>query len=156
MTGVGAITNVYDSPTLSAIAKATTTADVDATDAPLCLSCHDGASLDDALVNPPNGLGATPAIAVGTNITNTNAIIDQDMRDDHPIGFSYAAAVSQDSELDTKNNAETDLGTGAVSYGGGDDVWCSSCHDVHGVTGVDTFLRINNTGSQLCLACHIK
>ncbi|PLX72022.1 MAG: cytochrome C, partial [Desulfuromonas sp.] len=84
-----------------------------------------------------------------------------DLSDDHPIGFDYttvaAADGGTDAEIDSKANVEGTAGmTGALSYGGGDDMWCSSCHDVHGISGVSTFLRIANTNSDLCLTCHIK
>ncbi len=34
-------------------------------------------------------------------------------------------------------------------------VECASCHDPH-QANTDTFLRIDNTGSAVCLACHVK
>jgi len=34
-------------------------------------------------------------------------------------------------------------------------VECASCHDPH-VSDTLTFLRMDNTGSALCLACHVK
>jgi predicted CXXCH cytochrome family protein len=37
----------------------------------------------------------------------------------------------------------------------GPSVECASCHDPHSST-TNTFLRINNTGSAVCLACHNK
>lgn len=40
--------------------------------------------------------------------------------------------------------------TGAQAF-----VECASCHDPHSSTN-DTFLRISNTGSAVCLACHTK
>lgn len=33
-------------------------------------------------------------------------------------------------------------------------VECASCHDPH--TANATFLRIPNSGSAVCLACHVK
>jgi len=154
-TTVTGLSAVYNSPTLDA---APTVASVEATDAPLCLSCHDGASIGDALQNPPNTLTAVMNI---TATVGTAADLGLDLSDDHPIGFDYttvaAADGGTDAEIDSKANVEGTAGmTGALSYGGGDDMWCSSCHDVHGITGVSTFLRIANTNSDLCLTCHIK
>jgi hypothetical protein len=47
--------------------------------------------------------------------------------------------------------------------GEGYEVECASCHDPHGVPSAGpgstfnpTFLRINNTGSAVCLTCHSK
>jgi predicted CXXCH cytochrome family protein len=41
-----------------------------------------------------------------------------------------------------------------TTAGAGPSVECASCHDVHSET--TTFLRIANTGSDLCLTCHTK
>jgi len=129
----------------------TTLAEVNATDAPLCLSCHDGASLTATLTNPPN-VGTTTIV---NNLTG-NANIGTDLSNDHPIGFNYVTVQTSDLEIQLKANAEGITGmTGALSYGAGNDMWCSSCHDVHDNTN-GTFLRVNNAGSNLCLACHIK
>ena len=54
----------------------------------------------------------------------------------------------------------TDMTLYTRSFGGtnGPSVECGSCHDPH-VPAVGTqvaFLRVSNTGSELCLACHVK
>lgn len=143
--------NVYENATLDATVTA---ALVDGSDAALCLSCHDGSSMTVALNNPPNAGAAVTGLA---NIAvGSPALIGTDLSNDHPVGFSFATA-SVDTGIDTKTNIESVVGmTGALSFGGGDEMWCSSCHDVHGVTGVGQFLRIANTGSALCLTCHLK
>ena len=41
----------------------------------------------------------------------------------------------------------------------GPSVECATCHDVHkdgAATGTTMFLRISNTASNVCLACHVK
>lgn len=146
---VAAVT-VYVDPagTMDAIP---TLAAVNASDAILCLSCHDGAGLTAALTNPPNSGGAVPIVQVGAA-----ANLDTDLSNDHPIGFTFASAIATDTELHLKTDIETTVGMeGALSYGAGDSMWCSSCHDVHG-TAAPSFLRISNVGSDLCLTCHIK
>jgi predicted CXXCH cytochrome family protein len=118
---------------------------VNASDAPLCLSCHDGSSLTDALNNPPNAGGGNP----GINITS-DANLGKDLSDDHPIGFNYdATLVAADGELVA---APVD-----VKFFGddGNEMWCSSCHDVHSNSKVP-FLNVSIQGSQLCKACHVK
>lgn len=128
------------------------------TDAVLCLSCHDGTSLTGNLTNPPNALaGAQPTLAAGA-VVDGNAIVGPDLSNDHPIGFSYdATLVSADGGLRASADVMGTPGmAGALSFGSGDKMWCSSCHDVHGVTGVSTFLRVSNAQSALCTACHIK
>jgi len=151
--------SVYQNASLTAAAAAVTVADVDATDAALCLSCHDGASMNAVLINEPNA--ATMNYAALGNIPGTSNALLLDgangLSNDHPIGFDYVAAAGADLELDSKGNVEGKPGmAGALTYGGGNDMWCSSCHDVHGVAGVATFLRVSNAGSNLCLSCHIK
>jgi len=144
--------NVYENATLDATVTA---ALVDGSDAALCLSCHDGSSMTVALNNPPNAGAAVTGLA---NIAvGSPALIGTDLSNDHPVGFSFATAIATDTEIETKATIEGVAGmTGALSFGGGDEMWCSSCHDVHGVTGVGQFLRIANTGSALCLTCHLK
>lgn len=122
-------------------------------DAPLCLSCHDGASIGVALVNPPNS--GTPLTYVGYTMDG-NANIGVNMTDDHPIGMNYVA-------VQTATGAGSDAG-GFVAAASGvvnglnlynNQVWCSSCHDVHD-DQFYPFLATSNTGSGLCLDCHIK
>ena len=143
-------TDFYNSATLDVD---TSLSGTNASDAPLCLSCHDGSSQADALTNPPNDTGAVTV----TGSLGADANLDKDLSNDHPVGFEFtAAAVSSDGELFPKATIETGAMTDALSYGSGNDMWCSSCHDVHGVSGVPTFLRMSNAGSNLCLACHNK
>lgn len=151
--GVVNATDFYNNPAGS-MQAVVSLANTNATDAPLCLSCHDGSSFSGALVNPPNALGGPSPTTVGAMGAFAN--LDTDLSNDHPIGFDYVAAQGLDAELRTKVVAEGVLGAGALSYGAGDDMWCSSCHDVHGVAAVPTFLRVANTASALCTACHIK
>ena len=45
----------------------------------------------------------------------------------------------------------------SVTGGAQPFVECGSCHDPHnGGAGTATFLRVLNTGSQVCLTCHLK
>lgn len=119
------------------------------TDAPLCLSCHDG-SVAGTLKNEPNA-GVTNASAL---VMTTSMNLGADMTNDHPIGMSIP--ITGDAEIKTKIEIETNpLMAGAVSYGAGAEMWCSSCHDVHSNTNAP-FLRMSNTASALCLNCHTK
>ncbi len=59
-----------------------------------------------------------------------------------------------DMQLYTRTDVVA-LGAGGTLGGAQPFVECASCHDPH--TDVNpTFLRISNTGSAVCLACHIK
>ena len=64
-----------------------------------------------------------------------------------------------DMMLYTRTGADSVSPTGTVTagalLGAQAFVECASCHDPHTSTNV-TFLRIANTGSAVCLSCHIK
>jgi len=143
-------TGFYNSATLNA---ATSLDGVNTSDAALCLSCHDGTTLANAVSNPPNFSGALGTTMVGLD---NNSTMGTDLSDDHPIGFTYdAALVTADGELKAVGDVITTLGSNVFYGTGADQMWCSSCHDVHKYdTGA--FLRISNNASALCLACHIK
>ena len=116
-----------------------------------CLSCHDGVSLVNAatIVNQPNS-GDTVVSAI---TISADANIGTDMSNDHPVGFTYDSALATaDGGLVTP--ASTSLVAGTVPLFGG-EMWCSSCHDVHG-TAFPSFLVKNNAGSALCTSCHNK
>lgn len=50
--------------------------------------------------------------------------------------------------------------TAGTNSGSGPSVECATCHDPHAESGVGnagaTFLRISNSGSAVCLSCHVK
>ena len=110
----------------------------------LCLSCHDGTlSMDNFGGATTTGNAMTGPNVLGTNLSN-----------DHPVSFPYQETITNgDSEfipaLTVFNNQYT--------YGADETVAkveCVSCHDVHGTTGVDPFLRA--TKATLCDNCHLK
>ena len=85
-----------------------------------------------------------------------------DLKNDHPIGFNYATAYTEDGGatggLFDLAQAKTN---GAAFFGGGANMmWCSSCHDVHDfgtvAAGDRPFLIKSNNQSGLCFACHNK
>lgn len=145
-TNGGNPTGFYNSSTLDATVN---NAGILTSDALLCLSCHDGSSLTGALLNPPNvgGVQTQPTFG-GGNITGQGNLT-LDMTNDHPVGFVYSTS-SADTEIVA---APAGLN---VSYGiGSNEMWCSSCHDVHN-NQFPPFLAADNAGSALCLTCHIK
>jgi predicted CXXCH cytochrome family protein len=107
----------------------------------LCLSCHDGG----AALNVRWDAGTTPGIQAG--LITGGALLGTDLRNDHPIGFTYATSVTAKP---ADYNA-TPLGSVRLQAG---RVECASCHQVHNDTNAP-FLRQANTNSALCLACHI-
>lgn len=143
----------------------------------LCMSCHDGTVGVGALLNNSNRTGAPPdneagnipymfgppGSAIGDSWAND--MPTRDLRDDHPISFSYyevKADVIKGAKLNTVLNAKT-AGVrffGPTGVANGDRVECSSCHDPHVNGNVDSaykpFMVMSNSASALCLACHIK
>lgn len=110
----------------------------------LCMSCHDGTVAIDSAI------GGTTFINPG------GALLGTDLTNDHPIGFDYDAAQGLDAELQPST---APLGSGDIAshlFGANNIMTCATCHDVHGVIGVPSFLLETNDGSALCLKCHIK
>lgn len=151
------------SSTLTAAAAGVDAAAMNASDAPLCMSCHDG-TLGDAMKNIPTGYAATDFENADFNraMGGTAQIMDaDDLKNDHPIGFNYETAQGTDNGLvllaTAKTNGVQFFGTGAAA---GKMMWCSSCHDVHEygtvLGGTQPFLIKSNNQSALCLACHNK
>ncbi len=107
----------------------------------LCLSCHDGATAVDAFGGGPE----SPSMYA------TDTSLGTDLRDDHPIGIQYPP----DGLAGFKPRANLSP-VKLVSWGGRTDrVECTSCHEPHS-DDFGMFLRMDNTGSALCLQCHDK
>ena len=112
-----------------------------------CLSCHDGTVALDSFGN-----------ATGTHLMTAGAhLIGTDLSDDHPVSFTYdAALVTLDGGVGLVSPTSTsfvDVARTVPLFAG--KMECASCHNVHDNT-IDKFLRKSNTGSALCLTCHIK
>jgi len=128
-----------------------------------CMNCHDATlgelgsrvnkrafTSDGAAINVAGASWATSSANLGNNLTN-----------DHPVGFSYGTAVTQDlGGLNAASAVKTAFGEKTVFFNANnntvtDSMECSSCHAVHDNT-YTPFLRTTNSGSTLCLACHAK
>lgn len=176
----------YTSTTLSTEVANSRTANV-SPESMLCLSCHDGSISMYTVINPTSKGQPTPAVGDGTmrdgflniqgpkigqgrNPDGTVKVSSNDLSDDHPISFKYAAVLGDTTKnnaarLHTISEAET-AGVRFMPENAADAdkrVECSSCHDPHVDYGMFTgdqnykpFLITPNTGSALCLACHIK
>lgn len=112
-----------------------------------CLSCHDGTVALDSFG------GNT-----GTTLITGNALVDVDLRNDHPVSFTYDPALAT-TDGSLHNPATTDSGLGLqidddMLFSG--KMQCASCHDVHNSTGLAGLLVKTNDGSDLCLTCHNK
>ena len=120
----------------------------------LCLSCHDGSVAYDSFygVGTPNATVATGSALIGLNL---NA--------HHPVSFTYDDTLaSTDGELHAPTTTSSGITGGGnidddLLFGAGSDqLECASCHDVHNSAAVGSLLVKSNTGSALCLTCHIK
>jgi predicted CXXCH cytochrome family protein len=146
-----------------------------------CLSCHDGSIAMDVLT-VLNG-AAFPAqvafakagtskatygnITSGTNNQMTGGLpfLGTDLSNDHPVGITYNTAystLSKSGQYVQATNPSGQLivvGTQSLPLFGtttlNATVECASCHSSHD-NHLGNFLRVANTGSQMCLSCHIK
>ncbi len=140
---------LYSSPTLNA-----TVSQPDGT-SKLCLSCHDGTVALDSF-------GGT----TGSTFMTGDSLLGTSLADDHPVSITYNTALA------TADGALANPATQAVTIGAGtqqksgtiaavmlraDKVQCASCHDVHNTfTNGGHLLVKANSGSALCLTCHVK
>jgi len=134
-----------------------------------CLACHDGTLGTDVVANMPLSRRGLPGdVAIGTG------------RADHPVGIPltvFSGAIATDSsqiahlrqtvidgrprwwiDAEPVPNGERDA-TDLILYtryeagGATPFIECATCHDPH-ADAVDGFLRMPNTSSRLCRACH--
>ena len=153
----------------------------------LCLSCHDGTMAIDK-VNALNGAKnatipmntPTPVrMPAGTATTGFTRNLGVDLSNDHPISFTYNAALANlDGELRNPDGAL--VGNRVVGAAKpklpleNSQMQCSTCHDPHlrdktTTNGNAKFLRMNRfqvtqpvggafsaINDQICLACHDK
>lgn len=116
----------------------------------LCLSCHDGATLDG-----PTSINTGSASAGG--MTGAGLSIGKDgLANNHPISITYNPA--RDRGLHAP--AAGKVGNLPLYQAPGreaalDQIECTTCHDPHGGK-FDNYLRMDNARSALCLTCHEK
>ncbi|GBE29043.1 doubled CXXCH motif [bacterium BMS3Bbin04] len=148
-------------------------------DSKLCLSCHDGITALNSLLysfeGPINMLGGFDQLGdvyypgspysgdMGPNIgenfpgSGGSGYTVNNLSNDHPISFAFNNALI----LDDAHGGDAQLrlppnGDAVKLYGvNQDQLECSSCHDVHD-DSYGSFLVKPNTGSSICLTCHIK
>lgn len=175
-----------------------------------CLSCHDGQTAIDSIINMPgsdrykfspanigkteneflttwtgdtgvehqglNSVGCLSCHAPGTTPAATNFTIfaiGTDLTNDHPVGITFPTTNGAGTDFKTPTGTKGNATFFDVNSNGNMDtgdirlydakVECASCHDPHGVpsgapgtTFNPTFMRVNNTGSAVCLTCHAK
>ena len=136
----------------------------------LCLSCHEGTVAINSLVNP-GSTGANPTMVDDyerfTDLflpRGTGPDLTDDLSTMHPVGFDYNDSLG-DLEIKPVATGPEAAGLKFIDGSGGEKfLECMTCHDPHvngetdygGDDAYNKFLRIPNTSSAMCLACHIK
>jgi predicted CXXCH cytochrome family protein len=140
----------------------------------LCLSCHDGTVGVNTLykgeynhtlgrVSPDFGSGVNTPVFVSSEYQVGSDTLG--LRDEHPINFTYDAALAAksvslvvpitDASLGgTRLGFQPTVGNFLPLFDG--QMQCATCHDVHDNTTYKPFLRASTDGSSICLACHGK
>jgi len=103
--------------------------------------------------------GTLPNMNIGG--TEGNYQQGDDLTNDHPLGFDYAAA---QAEHNTSLYDIPQVGVRSANkikfFGTSNKLECTTCHDPHVDSTVATelkpFLVMSNSGSALCLSCHNK
>jgi cytochrome c553 len=136
--------------------------DIDST-SKLCFSCHE---TQNTVTTTPlyNTSNLVNGVAPTFNFTKIHptAALGTNLRDDHPIGFNYAAAQANTTyELYTPAQVAANYGESEASIFPDGKMTCSSCHDVHGKVSasgsvIPVLLRRSNASSMLCWSCHKK
>lgn len=112
----------------------------------LCLSCHDGTV---ALGMVRSRADRIPMLGGVVNMPGGKANLGTRLSDDHPVSFSYdAALVSQNGHL---KDPATLAGDVRLDHSG--QVQCTSCHDPHHDDNGD-FLNVDGKYGELCVNCH--
>jgi predicted CXXCH cytochrome family protein len=117
----------------------------------LCLSCHDGVTNVDAYGGQAGSGNMTSDSNWNTLGTISRGVAGQDLKDDHPISVTYDTG---DDPLFKATSSAFGSQTIADVLDNG-NVECSTCHEPHSTVN-EPFLRISNSASALCIACHSK
>lgn len=172
----GAAYQLYTSTTTD---STTTATQIASSVSGACMSCHDGTIAVDVLADV-NGLAFGPAVSftrqatakstygaagAGSNNVMTGGLpfLGTDLRNDHPVAIIYETArAATPTEFVTQTVSGVRIFVGATAplplFGtsaANARVECASCHNAHN-NSLGNFLRKANTGSAICLSCHIK
>ncbi|GAB4141825.1 MAG: cytochrome c3 family protein [Planctomycetota bacterium] len=112
----------------------------------LCLSCHDGTIALGRVVSLSTEITMLPGRQY---LSSGSAFLDTNLRDDHPVTFSYAASRGG-SGIGFLPAASI---TPPVHLDENGLVQCTSCHDPHNNTH-GYFLHATDQQSAICLSCH--
>jgi hypothetical protein len=110
-----------------------------------------------------NDFGGTVQGTGGSKYMPGGSLLTTTLTNTHPISFTYdASLLAKDPGLNDPSVATTPLGhtINVDLLDAQHKVQCTSCHEVHQDNSQDPlkwrFLKINNSGSAMCLVCHNK
>ena len=111
----------------------------------LCLSCHDGTI----------ALGSVNSRIGGIAMNTANLPLHTDLTTDHPISFTYdaALAIAASAYPAAGGLRDPNLLPPEVVLDRNGQLQCTACHDPHN-DQYGNFLVMDNSSSALCLACH--
>lgn len=149
---------MYSSPTLTATDMPSAPTGISL----LCMSCHDGVSAINVVVNygtvnPIIMKDYTKLGDVPSYPPSRNPNLTKDLSNDHPVSFTY------DTTLANNDGGLHDPGTNGANITPlklySSKLECATCHDPHDegtLIGTEKFLRMSNSSSDMCLKCHNK
>ncbi|MDP2783813.1 MAG: cytochrome c3 family protein [Sulfurimicrobium sp.] len=122
----------------------------------LCLTCHDGTVALGGVRNLPFGHQTAGTISGLEALLTGTANLGTDLRNDHPVSFTYDASLAA-TNLELVSPAAL---TGKIKPDGNGLMQCTSCHDAHS-DAYPKFMHVGYTdgagyGSPLCRTCHTK
>ncbi len=130
-----------------------------------CLTCHDGVSAMNSVINAPGAgrVNYTDGIIIGEidpkPIRDDIAVTigrDGNLADDHPVSIDYIEGRASLRLKSTPIGAEGWYRANTINdLLRNGKVECVSCHDPHG-TPYGIYARQQRSGSKLCLGCHNK
>lgn len=112
----------------------------------LCLSCHDGTVALGSVLSRPTVITFANTVNMPAGVSN----LATDLRNDHPVSFTYDAALATaNGQLVNPSSLPStiQLKNGLLQ--------CTSCHDPHKNLYTD-FLVASSQYSNLCNTCHQK
>jgi nitrate/TMAO reductase-like tetraheme cytochrome c subunit len=133
-----------------------------------CLSCHDGSiAINQSYSTSGTNYTGGTAIYISSGAIIPDGTPANDLRNMHPIGFSYVTARATDTDLVDPSTAVPGVsGAGnsiALTMLKNGNVECASCHDIHRTKGAaystaksTSGIMTIASGYQLCTTCHSK
>ena len=115
----------------------------------LCMSCHDGTVALDSFGGD-----------TGVQFIGGSENFGTDMTDDHPVGSDaiYPSVPWMTDPAVWEGTAGSGFTLRDMDISGTVErvVSCTTCHEPHSRNGFANMLWVNNTGSALCLTCHLN